>query len=365
MTPHSSLQVSAAADGRVFVGASQYYGIVGNGSLTLLDPSCNYSARWQAATAAGVFACEGHPQFASVAAAACADGTVQVFNCASDDTRPVRIWAEHKVESSCVSWAPAFNGTLASGGWDGQVHLHSVAQRRALRCISMPKRRLFSHTLGATAPPGRSACSFSRSGCSVHSLQWHPTEPCTILAGAASGQCCIVDIRAAQPVSWDADWGGGGTPPEVLCAQWAGGGQCVVAATSHGALVAFDIRKLQQPLSHHAAHSLGVRCMAVSPPGLAGPQLLATGSYDCAVKLWSVEQLLRQQGMSAAAAPLSTPLALVDASSALLGTLQQHSEFVTGAAWLPHSVSPGLVSPRLATVSWDETIVIVGPQAWN
>jgi len=366
MSPSLSLsraQVSSLSDGCLLVGASQYYGIVGNGALTVLDATQNYSARWSAAISAGVFACAGHAGCLPLAAAACADGTVQVFHCEGRETRPLRVWKEHSVEASCVSWSPLFRSSLVSGGWDGRVHLHSLQHPRALRCITMPQQAHAQSMVSTPKPAGRSACTSSRSGCSVHSVDWHPADACTLLTGDASGQCCIVDLRARAPLAWEVAWGSGAARPEVLAARWLWGGHAVAAGTSHGALLTFDIRQLRQPMSFHAAHSLGVRCMAVSPPGRGGRQLLATGSYDCSVRVWDAGPLLggnagATRSTAAGGIYTSVPSALQDASSALLAALTPHSEFVTDVHWLRAPIGKSGVATQLASVGWDEQVVL-------
>ncbi len=291
---------------------------------------------------------------------------MRVFDCLSRDTRPVRIWKDHAVEASCVAWSPHFTSTLASGGWDGRLNLHSLQHGRAVHVTNFATKKASTLPHGGAA---RSACSASRSSGSVHSVQWHPQDANTLLVGDASGHCSLVDVRAAQPVGWEVGWGAGGMPPpEVLAVSWLSQGPHVLAGTSHGCLAAFDIRQLQQPLSSNTSHSLGVKALSVlpPPPGASSPLLVASASYDCTVKVWDGGKLLLG-GCSASA--LRVPAGLLDASSALVGTYQQHSEFVTDVQWLGAKTTAAnggnSTAAYLASVGWDEKLAIsqicVGP----
>ena len=156
-----------------------------------------------------------------------------------------------------LSWNPLQRNVLASGSADHSVRLWDIE----------------GDGLGSTA-------AFTHHTDKVQALQWHPLEPPILLSAGFDRRAAAIDVRApdaaARHFTISAD-------AEKVC--WAPGGTSFVVSSEDGVVKSFDVRKGGSELWSMQAHPAAVTGLDFCP---AAADILATGSQDKLVKLWSV-----------------------------------------------------------------------------
>ena len=134
----------------------------------------------------------------------------------------------------------------------------------------------------------KAAHSYSFHTSKACSLAWNPTTPTVLLSGSYDRTVVAAEMRAPgqQMPRW-------GVESDVEVVRWnPHDGNYFYVATEHGVLHYHDVRaaparpEASKPVWRLEAHSKPLSCFDANPHV---PGLLATGSQDKMVKLWSVE----------------------------------------------------------------------------
>eukprot|EP00752_Nemacystus_decipiens_P004475 g4087.t1 len=299
-----AVEFSPFEGARHAVATAQYFGIVGNGRLHVIDRSAQHGLREVRSfdTQAGLFDCawsECHPRQIVTAGA---DGVVKLWDLGTKDGFPVADWREHAQEVSGVDWNLVSKGVFASSSWDGTVKLWEPGARESSRTF----RDHGTHPVYGTA--------------------WSPFSPGQLLSFSGDGTARVIDINSPTGSGVVLDGHGG---VEVLAGDWDKYSHPVVATgCADGAVRTWDLRQPRQPLRAMLEHKYAVRRLRCSPHTTG---VVATASYDMTVVLWDSK--------------VATPQA-----AAVLDRCVGHTEFVAGVAF-------SLFEPRvLATCAWDSRL---------
>jgi peroxin-7 len=334
---------------RMAVATSQYFGIVGNGRLHVLDalsaaarpdaPALRVAEARSFYSQDGMFDCAWSECNAQQIVTACGDGSVRLWDLGAADGFPVRAWKEHAKECAGVDWNLVDKRTFATASWDGTTKVWDPNRTASIRTLA-----------------GHSHC--------VYAVAWSPHSASVLCTVSGDRTLRVWDARAPEASRRGGfDLGGsnpGGSDPggshpgggaiavaddhmhEVLCCDWAKYAPWTVATGSADREVReFDLRApapglaARGPPPHARAprartrlrgHTLPVRRVRYDPHA---PGTLASAGYDMSVRLWAPAR-----------------------EDALLARFDHHTEFVCG---LDFSLgAPGLV----ATCSWDRSVCV-------
>uniref|UniRef100_A0A7S3LPS0 Peroxin-7 n=1 Tax=Aplanochytrium stocchinoi TaxID=215587 RepID=A0A7S3LPS0_9STRA len=131
-----SVEFSPFRDGLLAIGASQYFGIVGNGRQYIVqkDP---VSGRMQIVrffeTNDAIFDCTWNEMNENQLASACGDGSVKLWDLQTKDAFPIQSYHEHMQEVSSVDWNVVSKRSFLTASHDGTVKLWDPTSPRSLR----------------------------------------------------------------------------------------------------------------------------------------------------------------------------------------------------------------------------------------
>ncbi|XP_019911538.1 peroxisomal biogenesis factor 7 isoform X2 [Esox lucius] len=267
-----SVEISPFIPTRLACATSQYYGIAGCGTLLVLE---------QTET----------------------DGSLQVWDTANPQPRPLQVLKEHTQEVYSVDWSQTREENLVvSGSWDGTA-------------------KVWDPSCG-----GVSLCTLQGHEGVIYSTLWSPHIPGCFASASGDGTLRVWDVksgrcRLAIPAH----------RAEVLSCDWCKYDQnVVVTGAVDCSLCVWDLRNVREPLSRLLGHSYAIRRVKFSP---FNQTVLASCSYDFTVRFWDYSR--REQP--------------------LLETLEHHSEFVCGLDFNLH------IPNQVVDCSWDETVKIYTP----
>ncbi|CAN0082818.1 unnamed protein product [Pylaiella littoralis] len=327
-----SVEFSPFEGERLAVATAQYFGIVGNGRLHIIDRHSRRSSRDGAInnppaapaaggellreersfdTQAGLFDCawsECHPRQLVTAGA---DGVVKLWDLGTEDGFPVADWREHSQEVSGVDWNLVSKGVFASSSWDGTVKVWQPGARESSRTFR-------DH--GQQSP--------------VYGAVWSPFSSGQLLSFSGDGTARVLDVNS--PCAGVVLDGHGGA--EVLAGDWDKYNHPIVATgCADGTVRTWDLRHPSEPLSVMREHRYAVRRLRCCPHPTG---VLATASYDTTVVLWDTNKLLATPSPPP---PRPSPVPVLDRCAG-------HTEFVAGVAF-------SIFEPRvLATCAWDRRL---------
>jgi peroxin-7 len=278
----------------IAVASSQYFGIAGNGKVSILDfqrgaiiPVVEFGTR------DACFDVAFSEMSESVLATACGDGSVRIFDLHRPGDRPVAVFNRQKAETYSVNWNAFSKNLLCSASWDRSVVVHDV--------VSGKEQMRYMHT-----------------GISYES-RFSPRNATMMASVGGDGQLLVCDMRQSSP-SVKIQEGA-----EILCVDWNKYRDTVVATGSVDRLVrVYDIRTPGKPLHVFDNHQLAVRRVRFSPHS---DSLLLSCSYDMSVKLCSL-------------------------TSPVKDSFDHHTEFVIGIDF------SNFERDLVASTSWDRSVAI-------
>jgi peroxin-7 len=292
-----SVQFSPFKSNILAVASSQYYGIAGNGRVTILDTERGFVPVAEFQTRDGCFDVAWSEKTESLVAAACGDGGIRIFDTQRPGDRPVMLLAGHTAETYSVDWNMFLKDMICSASWDTSVKVWDVLTGKPI----------------------------SRYGHSriAYEAKWNPRSDKILASVGGDGKLLISDVGCpnsiVQSVPTHAN--------EVLCLDWNKYRDGVIATGSTDKQIrVWDLRNSARPVQVFDDHQLAVRRIKWSPHS---DSLLCSCSYDMSVKLWSTN----------------------DASKPL-ETFNHHSEFVIGLDFSIHK------RDVVASTAWDRTVAV-------
>ncbi|XP_005090618.1 peroxisomal targeting signal 2 receptor [Aplysia californica] len=291
-----SVKFSPYLPQRIACATSQYYGIVGSGSIFVLDvdPS-GVRVVQQFEWSEGVFDLTWAENNENILVAAGGDGSIQVWD-VSQPQGPLKALREHTKEVNAVDWSQTRNEHFVlSASWDKLIKLWDISQAQSIETFQGHDHIVYQVSWSPHVP----GCFASASG--DHSVRvWD----CRRSDG------CVALIPAHEA--------------EVLSCDWCKYDQNLLFSGSvDGLIKGWDIRKPAHPVCVLRGHKYAVRRIRASP--FSG-SIVASASYDFSVKIWDTEQEL------------------------CLDTVEHHTEFVYGLDYNLH------VPGQMADCAWDELV---------
>ena len=280
----------------VAIASSQYFGIAGNGRVSLVDTQRDCAHLCEFQTRDGCFDAAFSEKSDNIIAAACGDGIVRIFDSARPGDRPVSALAGHTAETYSVDWNGQLRDLICSASWDRSVRVWDTLT-------------------------GKCTGTYSHSGI-AYEATWNPRHGKLLASVGGDGQLLVYDLSSpGRPVqSVQAHQG------EILCLDWNKYRDGVVATGSVDKQIkVWDLRNTALPIHAFTGHQLAVRRVKWSPHSDA---LLLSCAYDMSVKLWSTNSL----------SPIDT--------------FEHHSEFVIG---IDFSI---FERDLVASTGWDRQVAL-------
>lgn len=279
------------------VGTAQYFGIVGNGRLQVMDiasgqpvPVCDWLSQ------DGIYDVAWSEDNEHVIASAHGDGSVKLFDL-KNPQGPIASYHEHTAEVYGVDWNLNMKQFICSASWDKTIKVWDVM---ASRCIAT----YMNHTNIAYA------------------AIWAPSKPAVLASVAGDAMLHVMDVNVGpQPVhSLQAH------QHEVLAVDWSKYNEFqIVTGSVDKTLRVFDLRNPAGPLQILYGHQLAVRRVKTHPHL---ENMVMSCSYDMSANLWDIN--LGQ----------------------MVDHFDHHTEFVLG-------IDLNLFEENLvATASWDRTVCV-------
>ena len=276
----------------IAVASSQYFGIAGNGRISILDTASMLPVA-EFGTRDACFDVAFSELSESVVAGAGGDGSVRIFDLHRPGDRPVAVLTGHTAETYSVDWNVGNKSQICSASWDRSARVWDVVSGK----------EIFKST--------------DHTGI-AYEAKWNYRNSSQIASVGGDGTCRILDLR--QPIGTNRI----NTSSEILSVDWNKYRDTVLVTGSVDRQVnVWDIRNGSVPVSCFSDHQLAVRRVRFSP---FSDSLILSASYDMTVKLWSV------------------------------GTMQQvdsyshHTEFVIGIDF------SNFERDLVASTSWDRTV---------
>lgn len=240
---------------------AQYYGIVGNGRLAVLDTRRGAGAPATVVrtfdTQDGVYDVAWNESNQNQIVTADAGGSVRLFDITATDPFPIALWKEHETEVSSVAWNYVDKSTFVSASWDRTIKVWDPHSSESVRTFT-----------------GHEYC--------VYQAVWSPRSPTVCASASGDKSVRVWDLKAPGPSHVIAP----AHPEEVLTLDWNKYNPHIIATGSVDRTVRlWDLRSSRAPFAAlRSGHSFAVRRVVFSPHRA---ELLASCSYDMSVCLWN------------------------------------------------------------------------------
>jgi len=307
------VEFSPFEEQRLAIATAQYFGVVGNGRLHIVDLASPKAPLLQPGAShpppstfvevsafdspQGLYDCTWNEANQFQIATASADGSVALWDLGVGDGYPVVRWHEHTQEAASVDWNLVDKSTLVSSSWDGTVKLWAPEHSQALT------------TFQAHSGP-------------VYNAIWSPHSPAVLTSCSADQTARVWDVSGPAPVlnikAHD---------DEVLAVDWDKYNEwSLVTGSVDRTIRTWDTRFPAAPVHILVGHGYSIKRLKCHPHV---PSCVGSVSYDMSACLWDA----RPQGAG-----------LIGRSS--------HTEFVVGLDF-------NLFAPeRMVTCSWDRKVTV-------
>jgi len=286
---------------RLACATSQYYGIVGSGTLFVLDADPSGLRVFQKFEwSDGLFDVTWAENNENIIVGAGGDGSIQVWD-VSQPKGPIKVLKEHTKEVNAVEWSQTRNEHFVlSASWDKLIKLWDI-----------------SHDASTSTFTGHEHL--------VYQVAWSFHQPGTFASASGDHTVRVWDCRnpGNSAILIHAHEG------EVLTTDWSKyDPNLIFSGSVDGLIKGWDIRSPTLPVRTLRGHRYAVRRIRTSP--FSGT-VLASASYDFTVKLWDLDR------------------------ETCTDTFDHHTEFVYGLDFNIH------VPGQMADCSWDELVHVYNP----
>lgn len=278
-------------------GFSQYYGIIGNGRLSIFNQNqvtgvLEETRRFN--TNDGIFDIAWSEANENQILTGCGDGSLKLWDMAHN--QPLLNMKEHIGEVFGVSWNHTSNHIVASAGMDSTVKLYDVSK-------GIPIGSLVEH---------KKVC---------YSVSWHPTMDHILASSSADQTVKLWDIKSGKSIKTLISQNA-----EMMHMDFNKYENTIATAGADGTILVFDLRGTGDiPLLVLNGHNLTCRKVMFSP---FFSSIMASVGYDMNVVIWDIKK------------------------SAPINIFKHHREFVYG---LDFSIFD---NKKLATTGWDKSLYV-------
>jgi peroxin-7 len=289
-----SVKFSPFRPNLIAVASSQYFGIAGNGRISILDSQNNLASVCEFGTRDACFDVAFSEQSETIVAGACGDGAIRIFDLHRPGDRPVAALCGHSAETYSVDWNLGVKTRLCSASWDKSVRLWDL----------VAGKEVGKYQHGAIA----------------YEAKWNTRNPSLVASVGGDGHLKVMDTRDQKVLSLAF------VNTEILSLDWNKYRDTVIATGSVDRNVCvWDIRNAGKPLCSFTNHQLAVRRVRFNPHS---DSLLLSCSYDMSVKLWSVSSMTE------------------------VDSFDHHTEFVIGIDFC------NFERDLVASASWDRSVAL-------
>jgi peroxin-7 len=278
-------------------GFSQYYGIIGNGRLSIFIQNSQTGVLEETRrfnTNDGIFDIAWSEANENHILTGCGDGSIKLWD--TSYNQPLVSLKDHMGEVFGVSWNHGSTSLVASCGMDTTVKVTDLVNKK-------PIGNLIEHKKV------------------VYSVSWHPTMDNILASSSADQTVKIWDIRSGKAIKTLVSQNA-----EMMHMDFNKYENTIATAGADGTILIFDLRGTGDiPLSVLNGHSLTCRKVQFSP-FFSG--VLASVGYDMNVFIWDIKK------------------------SAPLNIFKHHREFVYGLDF------SNFDNKKIATTGWDRCLYV-------
>ena len=275
---------------------SQYYGIIGNGKISLFTKSpVSLTELKTFPTNEGVFDIAFSEANQNIISSVGAEGSIKLWDINSITEKPIASIKSHDGDIWSICWSHLTPNIVATGSGDTTAKLTDVTK-------------------------GSPISSFIGHSNVVYSVVWHPTLNNILASTSADGTCKLNDIKSNKIIkNYTYKF-------ECMTCDFSKYETLLAIGLSNGAILLHDLRgKTNEPILTLQGHSLTTRKLQFSP--FDSNTLISVG-YDMNVIQWNIKQ--------------SSPVKV----------LKHHTEFVYGIDF--SLFEKGVV----ATTGWDNKLSV-------
>lgn len=303
---------------RIGCVSSQNFGIVGSGSLFIIDILgenrivCNRVFNWKSDSLYDL--CWNESQFDNILWTVSANGFIQIWDTNNQfNSEPIHTIKAHEREIYCCNWS-----TIT---YDSASVL-TVSRDLSIKVWDAFSSQPINQYLGHESI--------------VYCGQWSPIMSKTFATTSADSTLRVWSVRDLKPsLTIKASFG------EVLSCDWNKFNEFIITTSdTNGLINVWDIRSPNNPLVTLFGHSKAIKKVKFSP---FRESIIGSVSYDMSTRLWDTMSNTLSHTQT-----LSNNLL----NNSLLYTSQQHTEFVYGFDFNRNIID------QMADCSWDQFIHI-------
>ena len=233
---------------------NQYYGVIGNGKLSLLsftNKDINLIKEYK--TNSGIFDITFSESHKNYILSCQGDGTIKLWDFLNNNNLPLFSIKQHESEIWNINWSHLITNLILSCGSDKNLKLTDVTNGKILNC--------FSHNN------------------LIYSCIFHPTLSNVISSTSKDKTCKIIDFKSNKVIKvFKYNY-------EILTCDFNKYDNLIGLGYSNGLIQIFDLRKSDYEILTLNGHNLCVKKIIFSP---FDSKTLISVSYDMNVNLYNI-----------------------------------------------------------------------------